>query len=111
MKYVFFLKWIAAAIYTFMSNSRVLPLHLINTLFQSLQEHVWTVFIILIMNFTVQGDIKFLKKYCIPEIIERCSAEHKAFASQNIVVDNKVRSSKSGRVLLLRVFCCFLSMA
>lgn len=48
-------------------------------------------FIILIMNFTLQGDVKFLKKYCIPEMIERCSAEHKAFASQNIVVDNKVR--------------------
>ncbi|KAL8097935.1 hypothetical protein AgCh_030889 [Apium graveolens] len=35
------------------------------------------------------GDVKFLKKYCISEVIERCSAEHKAYASQNIVVDNK----------------------
>ncbi|KAL8157843.1 hypothetical protein AgCh_002527 [Apium graveolens] len=35
------------------------------------------------------GDVKFLKKYCIPEVIERCSAEHKAYASQNIAVDNK----------------------
>ncbi|KAL1827247.1 hypothetical protein ACET3Z_005659 [Daucus carota] len=43
-----------------------------------------------ILNAYYKGDIKFLKKYCIPEIIERCSAEHKAFASQNIVVDNKI---------------------
>ncbi|KAL8156066.1 hypothetical protein AgCh_001225 [Apium graveolens] len=38
---------------------------------------------------TRKGDVKFLKKYCIPEIIERCSVEYKAFVSQNIVVDNK----------------------
>ncbi|KAL8089148.1 mitochondrial import inner membrane translocase subunit TIM44-2 [Apium graveolens] len=43
-----------------------------------------------ILNAYYKGDVKFLKKYCIPEVIERCSAEHKAFASQNIVVDNKI---------------------
>ncbi|XP_074362281.1 mitochondrial import inner membrane translocase subunit TIM44-2-like isoform X1 [Apium graveolens] len=42
-----------------------------------------------ILNAYYKGDVKFLKKYCIPEVIERCSAEHKAYASQNIVVDNK----------------------
>ncbi|KAL8116825.1 hypothetical protein AgCh_023119 [Apium graveolens] len=42
-----------------------------------------------ILNAYYKGDVKFLKKYCIPEVIERCSAEHKAYARQNIVVDNK----------------------
>lgn len=66
-------------------------------------------FIMLIINFTVQGDIKFLKKYCVPEVTERCNAEHKAFASQNIVVDNKVRIYKSTWLLFLRILC-FLNM-
>ncbi|XP_074334465.1 mitochondrial import inner membrane translocase subunit TIM44-2-like [Apium graveolens] len=42
-----------------------------------------------ILNAYYKGDVKFLKKYCIPEVIERCSAEHKVYASQNIVVDKK----------------------
>lgn len=37
-----------------------------------------------------KGDTEFLNKYCCSEIIERCKAEHKAFESQNILIDNKI---------------------
>ncbi|KAM7527301.1 hypothetical protein LguiB_030711 [Lonicera macranthoides] len=37
-----------------------------------------------------KGDTEKLKKYCSPEVIERCKAEHKAFESQGIFFDNKI---------------------
>ncbi|KAL3517702.1 hypothetical protein ACH5RR_020291 [Cinchona calisaya] len=37
-----------------------------------------------------KGDVEILKKYCSSEVIERCKAEHKAFASQNLFFDNKI---------------------
>lgn len=39
----------------------------------------------------VQGDVETLNKYCSPELIERCKAEHTAYQSHGIFFDNKVR--------------------
>ncbi|KAL3632466.1 hypothetical protein CASFOL_025450 [Castilleja foliolosa] len=36
------------------------------------------------------GDIEVLKKYCAKNVIERCKAEHNAFAKQGIFFDNKI---------------------
>ncbi|GMH25763.1 hypothetical protein Nepgr_027606 [Nepenthes gracilis] len=38
----------------------------------------------------IKGDAKVLKKYCSPEVIERCKAEHKAYESQGIFFDSKI---------------------
>lgn len=38
-----------------------------------------------------QGDSETLKKHCSAEVIERCKAEHRAYQSQGIFFDNKVR--------------------
>lgn len=37
-----------------------------------------------------QGDVETLKKYCSPQLIERCKAEHSAYKSHGIFFDNKV---------------------
>ncbi|KAL3613857.1 hypothetical protein CASFOL_041931 [Castilleja foliolosa] len=37
-----------------------------------------------------KGDIEVLKKYCAKSVIERCKAEHNAFAKQGIFIDNKI---------------------
>ncbi|KAJ9176440.1 hypothetical protein P3X46_011750 [Hevea brasiliensis] len=38
----------------------------------------------------MKGDLETLKKYCSPEVITRCEAEHKAFQSHGIFFDNKI---------------------
>uniref|UniRef100_A0A2P2KPZ3 Uncharacterized protein MANES_12G032400 n=1 Tax=Rhizophora mucronata TaxID=61149 RepID=A0A2P2KPZ3_RHIMU len=43
-----------------------------------------------VLNAYMKGDIETLKKYCSPEVIIRCEAEHKAFQSHGIVFDNKI---------------------
>ena len=45
----------------------------------------------LTINILVQGDVEVLKKYCSPELIERCKAEHAAYQSNGIFFDNKAR--------------------
>jgi import inner membrane translocase subunit TIM44 len=37
-----------------------------------------------------KGDNETLKKYCSPEVITRCMAEHKAYAVADIFFDNKI---------------------
>ncbi|KAK6922096.1 Tim44-like domain [Dillenia turbinata] len=37
-----------------------------------------------------KGDAEILKKYCSPEVIERCKAEHQAYQSHGIFFDNKI---------------------
>ncbi|KAM7254244.1 hypothetical protein ACFE04_031926 [Oxalis oulophora] len=37
-----------------------------------------------------KGDVEALKKYCSPEVIERCKAEHQAFQSNNMFFDTKI---------------------
>ena len=49
----------------------------------------------------IQGDADTLKKYCSPEVIERCKAEHSAYQSMGIFFDNKVR----GFTLLISLIC------
>ena len=39
----------------------------------------------------MQRDVETLKKYCSPEVIDRCKAEHNAYRSHGIFFDNKVR--------------------
>ena len=39
----------------------------------------------------IQGDFETLKKYCSPQLIERCKAEHGAYKDRGIFCDNKVR--------------------
>ena len=41
--------------------------------------------------FYMQGDVETLKKYCSPEVIDRCKAERTAYHSHGIFFDNKVR--------------------
>ncbi|GAY40328.1 hypothetical protein CUMW_051080 [Citrus unshiu] len=36
------------------------------------------------------GDVETLKKYCSPEVIERCKAEHTAYQSHGIFFDNRI---------------------
>lgn len=43
-----------------------------------------------VLNAYMKGDTETLKKYCSPEVIERCNAERKAYASQGIFFDNKI---------------------
>jgi len=51
----------------------------------------------------IQGDFETLKKYCSPQLIERCEAEHVAYKDRGIFYDNKVR------LLLFLFFCVNLS--
>ena len=44
------------------------------------------------MLYYMQGDAETLKKYCSPEVIERCKAEHGAYQTMGIIFDNKVSS-------------------
>ncbi|KAJ7005454.1 hypothetical protein NC653_004924 [Populus alba x Populus x berolinensis] len=44
-----------------------------------------------VLNAYIKGDIETLKKYCTPEVINRCEAEHKAFQAHGIFFDNKIR--------------------
>jgi hypothetical protein len=44
----------------------------------------------IINGLCLQADVETLKKYCGPEVIERCKAEHKAYQSNGIFFDNKV---------------------
>ncbi|KAI4301099.1 hypothetical protein L6164_034413 [Bauhinia variegata] len=43
-----------------------------------------------VLNAYIKGDIETLKKYCSPELIERCKAEHQAYRSHGIFFDNKI---------------------
>ncbi|XP_057433930.1 mitochondrial import inner membrane translocase subunit TIM44-2-like [Lotus japonicus] len=43
-----------------------------------------------VLNAYIKGDVKTLKKYCSPELIERCKAEHNAYQSHGIFFDNKI---------------------
>ncbi|KAK7316518.1 hypothetical protein RJT34_00044 [Clitoria ternatea] len=43
-----------------------------------------------VLNAYIKGDIETLKKYCSPELIERCKAEHNAYQSHGIFFDNKI---------------------
>ncbi|KAG6785796.1 hypothetical protein POTOM_007380 [Populus tomentosa] len=43
-----------------------------------------------VLNAYIKGDIETLKKYCTPEVINRCEAEHKAFQAHGIFFDNKI---------------------
>ena len=52
------------------------------------------------IGFCLQGDAETLKKYCFPEVIERCKAEHGAYQSNGIFFDNKVGNFSSQCLLL-----------
>ncbi|GAB4830525.1 hypothetical protein Ancab_020236 [Ancistrocladus abbreviatus] len=43
-----------------------------------------------ILNAYIKGDVEVLKKYCSPEVVERCKAEHRAYESQGVFFDNKI---------------------
>ncbi|OAY32643.1 mitochondrial import inner membrane translocase subunit TIM44-2 isoform X2 [Manihot esculenta] len=43
-----------------------------------------------VLNAYMKRDLENLKKYCCPEVIARCEAEHKAFQSHGISFDNKI---------------------
>lgn len=43
-----------------------------------------------VLNAYMKGDVETLKKYCCPEVIERCKAEHGAYQSNGIFFDNKI---------------------
>ncbi|KMS96872.1 hypothetical protein BVRB_7g180750 [Beta vulgaris subsp. vulgaris] len=43
-----------------------------------------------VLNAYLKGDFKVLAKYCSPEVVERCKAEHKVNESQGIIFDNKI---------------------
>ncbi|GLT42350.1 hypothetical protein SLA2020_163530 [Shorea laevis] len=43
-----------------------------------------------VLNAYMNGDVESLKKYCSPEVIERCKAEHNAYQSHGIFFDNKI---------------------
>ncbi|XP_057721431.1 mitochondrial import inner membrane translocase subunit TIM44-2-like [Arachis stenosperma] len=43
-----------------------------------------------VLNAYIKGDVETLKKYCSPELIERCKAEHTAYQSHGIFFDNKI---------------------
>lgn len=57
--------------------------------------HVITIFLShpygITTRLSLQADVETLRKYCGPEVIERCKAEHKAYQSNGIFFDNKVR--------------------
>ncbi|KAE8673110.1 Mitochondrial import inner membrane translocase subunit TIM44-2 [Hibiscus syriacus] len=44
----------------------------------------------LVLNAYIKGDVETLKKYCNPEVIDRCKAEHTAYQSHGIFFDNKI---------------------
>ena len=72
------------------------------------QVGAWSLNQLLIMYIIVQGDVETLKKYCSPELIERCKAEHTAYQSHGIFFDNKVSLQISWIILiafLLITFC------
>ncbi|PPR93621.1 hypothetical protein GOBAR_AA27059 [Gossypium barbadense] len=43
-----------------------------------------------VLNAYIKGDVETLKKYCSPEVIDRCKAEHIAYQSHGIFFDNKI---------------------
>ncbi|XP_028758376.1 mitochondrial import inner membrane translocase subunit TIM44-2 [Neltuma alba] len=43
-----------------------------------------------VLNAYIKGDVETLMKYCSPELIERCKAEHQAYRSHGIFFDNKI---------------------
>ncbi|KAJ6834962.1 mitochondrial import inner membrane translocase subunit TIM44-2 [Iris pallida] len=43
-----------------------------------------------VLNAYLKGDTETLKKYCSPEVIERCRGERAAFESQNMFFDSKI---------------------
>ncbi|KAL4340038.1 hypothetical protein GQ457_08G020990 [Hibiscus cannabinus] len=43
-----------------------------------------------VLNAYIKGDVETLKKYCSPEVIDRCKAEHTAYQSHGIFFDNKI---------------------
>ncbi|KAL2335809.1 hypothetical protein Fmac_010255 [Flemingia macrophylla] len=43
-----------------------------------------------VLNAYIKGDVETLKKYCAPELVERCKAEHNAYKSHGIFFDNKI---------------------
>ncbi|XVF80987.1 hypothetical protein PTKIN_Ptkin15bG0120400 [Pterospermum kingtungense] len=43
-----------------------------------------------VLNAYIKGDVESLKKYCSPEVIDRCKAEHTAYRSHGIFFDNKI---------------------
>ncbi|KAF7804639.1 mitochondrial import inner membrane translocase subunit TIM44-2 [Senna tora] len=43
-----------------------------------------------VLNAYIKGDVETLKKYCSPELVERCKAEHSAYQSNGIFFDNKI---------------------
>ncbi|KAE8679640.1 Mitochondrial import inner membrane translocase subunit TIM44-1 [Hibiscus syriacus] len=43
-----------------------------------------------VLNAYIKGDVETLKKYCSPEVIDRCEAEHTAYQSHGIFFDNKI---------------------
>ncbi|XWS76256.1 hypothetical protein CRYUN_Cryun01aG0159700 [Craigia yunnanensis] len=43
-----------------------------------------------VLNAYIKGDVETLKKYCSPEVIDRCKAEHTAYRSHGIFFDNKI---------------------
>lgn len=43
-----------------------------------------------VLNAYIKGDVETLKKYCSPQLIERCKAEHGAYKSHGIFFDNKI---------------------
>lgn len=43
-----------------------------------------------VLSAYMKGDVETLKKYCSPEVIERCKAEHTAYQSHGIFFDNRI---------------------
>ncbi|XVF72001.1 hypothetical protein PTKIN_Ptkin12aG0086100 [Pterospermum kingtungense] len=43
-----------------------------------------------VLNAYMKADVETLKKYCSPEVVDRCKAEHTAFRSHGIFFDNKI---------------------
>lgn len=43
-----------------------------------------------VLHAYIKADVETLKKYCSPEVIERCKAEHRAYQSNGIFFDNKI---------------------
>ncbi|XP_004515202.1 mitochondrial import inner membrane translocase subunit TIM44-2-like [Cicer arietinum] len=43
-----------------------------------------------VLNAYIKGDVETLKKYCAPQLIERCKAEHDAYKSHGIFFDKKI---------------------
>ncbi|GMI85746.1 translocase inner membrane subunit 44-2 [Hibiscus trionum] len=43
-----------------------------------------------VLDAYIKGDVETLKKYCSPEVIDRCKAEHTAYQSHGTFFDNKI---------------------